>query len=204
MIISEKHKYVFVSTPKTGTHSLFDYLKTDWDGVQAEGLYHRKDIPAEAAGYHVFTTVRHPFARTVSIWNSVTRVDPYRDIYVPLVGGEDFATFADWLMDFDPDDLQTEKGRALLDIQSDWLKGIAVDHVLHIERVDEDFAALPFVPEDFPVAVPKLLARSHPCWTTLVHGTLKTRLTDWLAQDFQQFGYSPDSVAPVSSITSAA
>lgn len=70
MIISNKHKVVFVAIPKTGTRSVYNSLRN----VFAGELYkeHHKVIPKEYRDFFKFTIVRNPYDRIVSVWWATT------------------------------------------------------------------------------------------------------------------------------------
>lgn len=72
MIISHRWKFVYVAAPKTGSTALHAWLsqpafcETRWSPAMRN--QHDTAIPATCRGYHVFTVVRNPFDRLVSLW----------------------------------------------------------------------------------------------------------------------------------------
>jgi hypothetical protein len=192
LIISETLKYVFVSNPKTGTHSFYKLLKDEFEGVQQEGRYHENQIPEEFVDYFTFSTCRHPFARAVSAFHVLTRDDGYKDLFLPRVGGEDFLSFCRWLTKLDNQKELVGRGFAVLTLQSAWLKPVRIDQFVRIENANEDFAALPFVQNT--VEVPTLLARKHESWAELRCDESEALLREWLAPDFEFLPYDPETV----------
>jgi len=190
MIVSEKYKYVFMSTPKTGTHSMYRLLIDRFDGHQLDGAYHRRDIPDEYREYFIFTTVRNPYDRTVSIWHALTERENYRDIYVPIIGSDKFSDFVDWLVNTNEDNRPRGKGGILIPTQSNYLKSVYIDKFLQIENIEEQFQSLPFV--EHSVAVPKLLSRRHLGWSDLKSSKVNIKLTAFLEEDFANFNYIPE------------
>lgn len=188
MIMSMQNKWLFVSVPKTGTHTMYELLKSSFGGIQLEGPYHRTEMPQECSEFFTFTTVRHPFSRTVSIWNSLTRVEPYRSLYLPVLGSDDFSVFVDCLIDGRLNLLPTGKGKALLTSQTSWLNGISCDRHLQIEKIDDEFSSLPFT-NKINFKIPHLLHREHERWEDLCKGNVGVKLYDFLREDFKNFGY---------------
>lgn len=70
MIISHKHKIIYVAIPKTGTLSIIQYMKQHLAGEQRD-KYHSYHVPDDLTrqGYHVFTTTRNPYERCFSWWH---------------------------------------------------------------------------------------------------------------------------------------
>jgi len=192
MIISEKDKYVFVSNPKTGTHSFYKLLKEQFNGVQVEGRYHENDVPEKNKDYFTFSTCRHPFSRAVSAFHVLTRDDGYKDLFLPKIGGEDFLSFVKWLVKHDSEKELVGRGMAVLTLQSTWLRSVRIDELVRIEHANDDFAALPFVKE--PVAVPTLLARKHETWDEIKCQKSERLLRKWLAKEFEFLPYDPDVI----------
>lgn len=188
MIVSMQNEWLFISMPKTGTHSMYELLKSSFGGTQLEGPYHRTEVPSECIDFFKFTTVRHPFSRTVSIWNSLTRVEPYRSIYLPALGSNEFSVFVDHLINDRLNSIPTGKGKALLTSQTSWLSGISCDRYLRIERIDDEFKDLPFT-KKIEFKIPHLLRREHESWEDLCKGDVGLKLYDFLREDFVKFGY---------------
>ena len=73
MIISHKHKYLFVQTPHTGSTSVGRELVKHYDGEEIlwkHAMFHhfKRAFPDEAEEYFIFSTIRHPFDEVVSLY----------------------------------------------------------------------------------------------------------------------------------------
>ena len=192
MIISQPLEYVFVSNPKTGTHSLYQLLQSEFYGTQLEGRYHENRVPDHLQDHFCFTTCRHPISRFVSAFNVLTRDKSYKDIFLDHAGGDDFLSFARWASTLDNRSELIGKGFAVLTLQSAWLKDVKIDQFVRIEQANEDFERLPFV--NHSVEVPKLLARKHETWDDLRCEESEALLREWLAPEFDFLPYEFDSV----------
>ncbi len=97
MILSRKNKYVFISTPKTGSHTFFKLLVEQFDGTRMGGEFHRTEMPPNTDGFTVFSTVRNPYDRLVALWNSLLHnkndKHGYRDTWMSVLKNDDFLTF---------------------------------------------------------------------------------------------------------------
>lgn len=192
MLVSEKNKFIFVSTPKTGTHSVFKLLPEIFDTSRVEGAYHETNIPEKYKEYYVFTTVRNPFERMVSIWNALINLEEYRVRYLPIVGGDTFEDFVKWITVQTVDTRPKGRGAAVLTTQSEWLKGINIDQYLKLEDIDNEIETLPFFSNanlDNYIKVPKVLARKHLSWNDLKSDELRSIIVSWAYDDFVNFGY---------------
>lgn len=192
MITSIKNEYVFISVPKTGTHTMYDVLVKQFDGIQAEGPYHQTQIPEKFSDFFAFSTVRHPFTRMVSIWHALTQRPAYQDIFIPKIGGKSFLQFCKWYSEITPENRPTGKGGVLLLSQSEWLAGVKIDRFLKIECINKDFSELPFVHQ--VIELPKMLSREYAGWHEVSCTESKRLLTERLARDFEILDYSPEVV----------
>ena len=68
MLISHKHKFVFIRNPKTGTKSISKLLSS-YETFE-HGHYHEWKVPKEFLNYFVFTVVRHPVTRLISAYKN--------------------------------------------------------------------------------------------------------------------------------------
>lgn len=80
MIVSRRHKFVFVRNPKTASKAIGLWLKERFEVEDLSvncGRYsfdqHGWKIPEEFKGYRAFVVVRHPFSRTFSAWRQEVR-----------------------------------------------------------------------------------------------------------------------------------
>ena len=72
MIVSRKRRFVYISPPRTASTTLHRWLsqpalcEVRWTADRND--QHDMKIPATAAGYFSFASIRHPCARAVSLW----------------------------------------------------------------------------------------------------------------------------------------
>lgn len=76
MIICEKHKWIFIRNPKTGSRSLSKFLLEKFDSYEY-GTYHSLSVPEKCSDYKIYIVIRNPFSRAVSAWMHVRQ---HRDI----------------------------------------------------------------------------------------------------------------------------
>lgn len=190
MIVSNRRKYVFVSTPKTGTHSMYELLNA-FEGSRY-GNYHEKVMPSYAKNYFKFTTIRNPYDRLVSAWNSLLfTTDEYRDLYIPLIGDDRFESFVEWACENKRKIPHMDvRGMIVLCTQTDYLKGIEIHKHLKIENINEEFNKLHFV--DKKVEVPRLLHRKYKSWDELKNKNIIEKANEYLKDDFENFDYEKE------------
>jgi hypothetical protein len=73
MIVSHKHRYVFVQFPRTGSTAIGNELIANYDGIpilKRHSTYDKflRAATADETSYRVFSCVRHPLDRTVSMF----------------------------------------------------------------------------------------------------------------------------------------
>ena len=202
MIISKKLKYVFVSTPKAGTHTMYRMLPARFAGTHLAILqgrkepipHHMREVPPEFQRFFTFANVRNPFDRAVSIWWTLTRYEKYRADYLKVFGSDEFGAYVRW---------QTGKmqppapGQWFLFLnQTDWLSAVPrIDRVLHIENLVKEFNSLPFVKQ--PVdGIEAVMERRHDegrlDWPEYYTKKLADNIREWARHDFENYGYPKD------------
>jgi len=204
MIISNKNKYVYVATPKSGTHTMYQILAEYHQGYRIDKhSFHSVAIPGKARKYLIFTVVRNPYARMVSAWNSLTKVQPYKYIYLPLLSGPGFPDFAKWVCDSPDLGLQ---GAVTYRPQVEWVKRMHYadgSHIfdwkadlkrLKLEDIDTEIKMLPFWPNrTCDYKIPVILQRTLNDWRDCYTDELAARVFDYLQADFEAFGYDRQS-----------
>lgn len=183
MIICREHKFVFISTPKGGTHSMYCMLLNRFDCQRVGGFHNRRIPPAIARQkFFVFTTVRNPYTRAVSGWAHAVDREPR---FFPVVRGARSFSFLDFLKW-----LQTTKDKnGLTQTQSRWLKRVPYDRFLKLEQLEEQFMTLPFAKGQF--TFPKLNT-SHIKASDCLNDETAALIEKWASADFDNFGYSRD------------
>ena len=194
LIVSNKHKYVFISTPKTGSHTFFKLLPEKFDGVRQDGAFHRREIPKGTESYTIFSTVRNPYERLVALWNSLlhTKPDPYayRDTWLSVIRKDDFCTFVKFAAD-NHHRIETMRSLRMPNLmvpQYRWYSKMPANVIpLHLENLSEEFHALPFVTEH--VTIPHELKRDHATWDDMKTDEITAYANEWAGDDFEKFGY---------------
>lgn len=195
MILSRKYKYVFISTPKTGSHSFFKLLQDNFEGERQWPGFHRTEMPSNTEGYTVFSTCRNPYDRLVALWNSLLFAKPdkhgYRDTWMSVLRTDDFGAFCEFAANHKNDIEQVAKVRmpTLMIPQHRWYRHMPDNVIpLHIENINDEFHALPFV--DKQVDIPHALKRNHASWNDLKTDEVIHYANIWAGEDFEKFGYT--------------
>ena len=195
MIISYSKKYVFISTPKTGSHSFFHLLKEEFDGRRLMP-FHRTEVPEYTEGYTIFTTCRNPYERFTALWHSIffscgTKNDPhgYRKSWMSEVGSDDPVKFAKYLVQAFREETTPARYPQLVIPQYLWYRRMPGEtKIIHIENASEEFHKLPFVGNK-RVKIPHKLKRDHQTWDDIQTPELLHWVNQWAKGDFELLGY---------------
>lgn len=206
MIISHKHNFVFISTPKTGTHSMYKFLKENYAPVELNNTknFHEWVVPHKAKNYFAFSTVRNPYERLVALWYSILIAGKeekgkipkeYRMSYMRHLGDDSFETFAK----FCAEKRETVEQHTMLRLpmllipQWRWYEEFLPKDTAHLklENLEEDFASLPFAVEK--PTMPHELKRNHASWDDLKTPELTELVNHWAEKDFSKFGYQKET-----------
>jgi len=155
MMINEKDKFIYVSTMKCGTNTM--YLVLPEYGFVSKGKFHdkryNKYIEGNIKDYRLFTLCRNPYTRAISIWwtscirDKQPTVDKYffrRDCERLGYNPDVFNDFLQWVLD----DREKNIGNfGLIASQREWHESIPFDYYIRIEDVVTEFNKLPFVNE---------------------------------------------------------
>lgn len=198
MIISTKHKYVFISTPKTGTHTMFNLLINQFDGqrVVTNG-FHSTKIPNEINidEYTIFTTVRNPYDRFVALWYSILYVrEDYIQSWSQYLSDKSLESFAIFINNQDFIQNKSKVRLAQLVIpQYKWVSFMPKKTIiLHLENLNQEFHELSFVNKK--CSIPHNLKREHESWDRLKNSKVTDLINKWAEYDFQLFGYQQELV----------
>ena len=71
MVISHELKYVYIAIPRTASKSMSTWLVENFKG-ESIGRHHEWRVPTELREYLVFTIVRNPYERVVSMDYHIT------------------------------------------------------------------------------------------------------------------------------------
>ena len=145
MIIGRDLKYVFMSTPKAATNSMYAWLTEHYGGVHDKRqVFHGTQVPEDCLDFFKWTIVRNPYSRAVSIWWVLTQ-DPDRDErWVDMVGDEPlgFEAFWEWVLTHHH---SRDGAVCWSQVEFHGEYNVPPDRIISIERLWWELASLPFV-----------------------------------------------------------
>ena len=206
MIVSHRHRFIFLAVPRTGTQSVRaalrpllgadDWEQADWDrrsrlpvpALAAAGHGHISAAlagahldPAIWRGYFKFAFVRNPWDRFIScaFFRNAGRqlFQSNPRGYLPLLL-EDPRTREDLLFRPQWESLVDEGG------------SLAVDYVGRFERLQEDLDAVSARAGLGPLRLPHLNASAHAAAMRYYDDELRRKVADFYDADIRQFEYA--------------
>lgn len=185
MLVCNKHRIVFLAIPKTGTRTIYDVLKTHFDGV----LYkeHLSTMPAKYKKYKSFTIVRNPYDRAVSQWWSTCKRGNDKRKFIEAMSKHGWDnTLTNFLRLAKRDSII--RGKRVLTPQYEYLNN-RVDHLLRFENLKEDFYNLPSITED--IELPEINTTKHvrDSWQDIVTPEDIKLVNELYPRDFDAAGY---------------
>jgi len=190
LVGNNKFKYVFIAIPKTGTRSIYNVLRREFEGHLIRD--HEKKIPEKFKGWFSFTVIRNPYERLVSAWWSTTQrgVDP-KGFIKRLKGNASFENFCKNLPS-----LETVRSAPHLTPQFQWLNN-DFDKIIEYENLEEEWLKLPFNENKVQLihinSTRKLegernkIVRKH--YTEYLNPTIIDIINKFYAKDFKQLNY---------------
>ena len=181
MRVSKKYKFVFISTPKCGTNTMFDLVEEHYDATRVTGNYHHTAVPAKYGHFLKFVICRNPYTRMVSLWMSTTQQAEDRYALRRNCSGnpDNFTAFVTWVT-------STGWPHYLLTTQCSHLQGVRVDTILRLEHLADDFKVLPFFKGEFP---DQKLNAGYYDYNKIMTVQAKSMIRSWAKCDFERFGY---------------
>jgi hypothetical protein len=199
--VSEKHKYVFVSTPKAASQSLYRVLGEWYGPVRGYGM-HGVKVPKQFKDYFTWTVVRNPYTRAISQWwHSVGSGSrrPNGKKHIPeLELGMPFPDYIQWLTSPNQNPQPSGPGRRHVENQGWRLSQYRQDRVIYFENLETEFMALPFAEEGKPPWFPlvntnlwhaSLGGSQPPPINSLFTPELASLVYNWETSVFEKFGY---------------
>lgn len=203
MRVSTKYRFVFISTPKAGTHTIYQILKQHYPEGLKEGGFHSVKVPAAYRSFPRWTVVRNPFSRAVSLWWSTCRCHP-EDRYRARRGcgaADDFPRFVQWMLSLEH---RTRIQQPLFQSQADWLDPVQPIQALHLEQLEEELREQPWWKP--AIVLPQLNTTDEkvadqereegssihrPPWEEMcADEAVREDIIKWAGRDFDLFGYS--------------
>ena len=198
MIISHKHKFVYVAIPRTGSKSMILWLKNRFK-ASAYGFHHTWKVPPRCRDYLIFTIVRNPYERSMSSWYHVPYGRPNKkpaniSTYCQVM--KEHAKLSDGTVK--RKGMQVPEGNMN---QAAWINRANVNLVLYHERLPDCLADLPFASlsdiEKFP-RKKELGKKPEGCFFDIFsEEDQEQALWDYAEDDFPLLGYHRhDSTLP--------
>jgi len=178
VIISDKYKLVFITTPKSGSHTGFELMKKyfDCDCV----FNHRLVVPPYAENYRKFTFVRNPYERFCALYHACVIND--RKKFIPNQVNT-INEYGKWLSMLTQ---EAHHRKDLVGSQDVWHKHSIIDNYMHIE--DAEIELNKWYPS-LKIKLPHELKRTHPTWKHVKSDELKNYVLTWAKKDFSRFLY---------------
>lgn len=181
MIISPKYKLIFVTTPKSGSHTGFKLMQTYFDANKTE-FNHNRSIPAKYKNYDTFTFVRNPYERFCALYFACVINDKKR--FVPIHARKSIEEYAEWYVSM------KRMGRYiredLTSPQTYWHRNTKIKNFIQIEEAQELFNIM--YPE-LNIRMPHELKRTHATWEDVATDELSNLVSEWADNDFNHYGY---------------
>jgi len=205
MRISKQYEFVYISTPKACTHTIYHILDHHYSAGLLKCGFHNNKIMDLYNKYCRWTVVRNPYTRAVDLWWSACRLahlDQYK--FRAGCGSKDnFVQFITWLADLPLKDREHEP---LMLNQVEWLTPVEPITAIHLENLDEELNQLPFW-FDY-IKIPRLNTVTQkikdrekeeghpivrPSWQEFYKDkAARDAVLKWAGNDFTRFGYSTE------------
>ena len=205
-MINHQYRFIFIHIPRTAGKSVQKFFGKNWHNHKDISRYAQELEPRIYASYYKFAVVRNPWDRMLSDYNYQKKKD-YPDNQRLFTHDErgHHRSFQEWLEAVLSDPFrydqakwgaQVSQGIHRWSPQVDWISmngKIAVDRVLRMENLQEDFAELRRI-----LGLP---SRALPCRNWKFHWhysyyyveSTKRLVENYYAKDIESFGYRFDS-----------
>ena len=206
MIVSDEYKFVYYDIPKTGSVSLDNYFRKNYNGYYSVSPFnflpnkrgrvkHNRDAPKGKEDFIKIASVRDPYERAVSMYfftRKIIRELQQRGAKINLPGysiSYNFDEFLDFLN-------SNEKNNDIMlrSSQTDYMSHEKSYHVLHLESLEDDLKKLPFYKSDvkFPLRHENMTAINNkptPKWKDMYNESRREKIIEFANEDFEKFGY---------------
>lgn len=198
MIISTKHRYVFASVPKTGTHTMYAILSKHYNGERIGGFHHGT-VPDKYAGYFKFCTVRNPYSKFASIWYILNHGNLHNEQITKMIQKPlEIMTLAEWMIkergNLLPFTLTGLKLGSVMCPTSLYIKqkfNFTPDKFLKIEELETELSTLPFSDKSIKnqIEFSQRNNKGYLPWEELKTPELTELVNLWAGDDFKLFNY---------------
>lgn len=181
MMVSRKHKAVFVAIPKTGTRTMYSLFRKHLGGELLQD--HKILIPNWCRDFYRFTVIRSPYSRAVSCYRSYIYF-PRERRKLGIQQYEDINTFLDVIKNTKKSPVHSRSQHMYLTQR--------LDKRIRQERYEEGVRELPFMPDD--VEVPRVNSgyskdQKTDDWRTFLNDQAVQQINEIWAEDFEVLDY---------------
>ena len=187
-MVSDKHKYDYISIAKTGTRSIYEILRTKYGGKIAGD--HRRDVQNKYKKYFIFTTIRNPYDRTCSAYQQCFAKKDQYGYRKQLKIHQKEITLVNFLKA-----VKNKWGncyRVTTFPQTYWTEANKIDMFLRTENIEEDFLKLPFVEDIGKFPQKNMRKDKHdpvPSSEEILTVESIAMINDFYAKDFEKLGF---------------
>ena len=188
MIVSQGFRFVFVSTPRCCTETMYTVLQDRYGGVRVSTLAHDNYIPQQYREWFTFSIIRNPFDRAVSLWAWFRR---YPRVMAALGADKSFDAFAAWLAGEGTVIRPGQSYAAMPQAQYLWLAPVCWNTLLRFELLEAELQRLSFWKRGTPL--PHKHKTDHKPYRDY-YGRAETvdAVRRWAGRDFDLYGYEPN------------
>lgn len=199
MLVSHSSKFIFIRTPKTASQSISELLMKYYGGV-CNQQYHDTTIKKPYTSYFIFTSVRNPYSRTVSLYRFI-RAKPFHRVH-QVAMKKSFYEFCQWLSDltiepalnYKENEEKTAECSAKMkgrdENQFDFLSKVysRLNAILHMERLKEEMIEkIPFFNKNHEL--PFLNCDPGYDFRRYINEKTEPLIYQWSEADFLNLGY---------------
>lgn len=198
MRICQEYNLVFVSTPKSGSHTGWKLMDENFS-INKKGM-HCNIVPQFATNYNAFTIIRNPYDRAVSVWNSLINAGLTEKFAVPkkdrefmlnVLKSDKFDIFCRFLANNKKP--LPEHYKWLTEPQTRYhsktnLKNLIFFKLEELNKLEQWLFEVTNVTIK---RIPHELKREHKSWEELMTEENKVNIEKWAKEDFTNFKYSP-------------
>ena len=192
MQLSKSGRFVYINPPRTGTtsvwHAARDSFKDLWQPLSPSR--HATVWRDEWEDFFIFTTVRHPYSRAISIWLRLVENIQLREKHLAKTLQHGKIPFADFTQN------QKLVNRLSWFPCCNFLKNVPrLDHVVHLETFKKDIATvnkkIPRLRLDASCVVnPSTSRRAKKPWHEHYTEEAISTVAKVFRQDFEDYGYN--------------
>jgi len=203
MMVAKAAGLLYVANPKTGTRSVYRWLREQFGGRLVQD--HLRQIPNRAlhtAGMVFWTTVRNPYDRIASAWWSTTMREEdryhHREVLDELYGAHGLLEYVRWLLD-DPAAARCRyRGHTWSRSNQTAFLAPARPHLSLILKTEDLPQALRRLPGACRMKVNRFprenVSHARPRTIDLLTPQIVELVNAWAGPDFDEFGY--ERIAP--------